>query len=253
MFTTDDESNSLDDETKFLQTLVSCKDYQTYLEKQKPLFKLLKTSNSCSTDTSCKVTEKSDEKCERKIVSEKETSNIKKLPCRRKCALLSPNAKSCNLYTSPLSKRQGSEEKEQKKQVKPKLFTTPGKSPCNKDHKKKKVYFPNMHSPAKDTKVRHILKSPHAEGLYRLNYNTVISPVGMYIRGTDMQLIKNVHAKTDNLLLTPVKKNVKVSLNKNLTQQNTPSRCINKSQEKTPLKINLSPKVNVHKQEVNII
>lgn len=54
--------------------------------------------------------------------------------------------------------------------------------------------------------VKHIVKSPHAEGLYRLNYNTIISPVGMYIRGTDTQLIKNIHAKTDHLLLTPVKK-----------------------------------------------
>ncbi|XP_017757047.1 PREDICTED: uncharacterized protein LOC108548545 [Eufriesea mexicana] len=249
LFTTDDESNSLEDETKFLQTLVSCKDYQSYLEKQKPLFKLLQNSNSCATETNIKKTEKSDEKCERNTVSKKETWNIKKSPYRRKCTLLSPNVKSCNLYTSPLSKKQGNEKEGQKENVKPKLFVTPGKSPSNTDHKKKKVYFPNMHSPVKHTKVRHILKSPHAEGLYRLNYNTVISPVGMYIRGTDMQLIKNVRAKTDNLLLTPVKRNVKISLNKNLKEENTPPKCINKSQEKTPLKINLSPKVNVYKQE----
>ncbi|OAD57180.1 hypothetical protein WN48_02308 [Eufriesea mexicana] len=243
LFTTDDESNSLEDETKFLQTLVSCKDYQSYLEKQKPLFKLLQNSNSCATETNIKKTEKSDEKCERNTVSKKETWNIKKSPYRRKCTLLSPNVKSCNLYTSPLSKKQGNEKEGQKENVKPKLFVTPGKSPSNTDHKKKKVYFPNMHSPVKHTKVRHILKSPHAEGLYRLNYNTVISPVGMYIRGTDMQLIKNVRAKTDNLLLTPVKRNVKISLNKNLKEENTPPKCINKSQEKTPLKINLSPKI----------
>lgn len=38
-----------------------------------------------------------------------------------------------------------------------------------------------------------------------LNYDTVISPVGMYIRGTDPHLMKNLRPKTDVMLLTPQK------------------------------------------------
>ncbi|KAG6803263.1 rhoGEF domain-containing protein gxcJ isoform X1 [Apis mellifera caucasica] len=72
----------------------------------------------------------------------------------------------------------------------------------------------------------------------------------MYIRGTDTQLIKNIHAKTDHLLLTPVKKNVEV-LNKNKieSKQNISSKGIHKTEGITSLKINLSPKVNTNKQE----
>lgn len=53
-----------------------------------------------------------------------------------------------------------------------------------------------MNPLVQNIKVKQILKSPHAEGLYRLNYNTIMSPVDMFIRATDMQLIKNIHAKT---------------------------------------------------------
>ncbi|KOC64881.1 hypothetical protein WH47_04469 [Habropoda laboriosa] len=178
IFSTDNESNSLSsDATKFLKTLMSCKDYQTYLEKQKPLFMSFQNSN----------------------------------PSTRK-------------------------------------------PPPNNDCPKQKVYFPTMHSPVENTAKYHILKSPHAKGLYRLNYNTIISPVGMYIKGTDMQLIKNVHAKKDRLLLTPTKENAKASPNRN-SKQNTPTNSITISQEKMSLKINLSPKVHTNftsKQKVNI-
>lgn len=61
-----------------------------------------------------------------------------------------------------------------------------------------------MNTFVQNIKVRQILKSPYAEGLYRLNYNTIMSPVDMYIKATDMQLIKNVHAKTDHLWFTMV-------------------------------------------------
>lgn len=61
-----------------------------------------------------------------------------------------------------------------------------------------------MNPLVQNIKVRQILKSPHAEGLYRLNYNTIMSPVDMFIRATDMQLIKNIHAKTDHLWFTMV-------------------------------------------------
>lgn len=233
----DNELNSLNDETKFLQTLVSCKDYQTYLEKHKPLLKILQNSNSNANENSFRKTKKSDIKFEENTVLQKKILGV-----------LSPNIKSCNPDRSSQSKKQREKNKEKIENKKPKLFVTPGETPPNKNNRKKKVYFPNMQSP-----VKHIVKSPHAEGLYRLNYNTIISPVGMYIRGTDTQLIKNIHAKTDHLLLTPVKKNVEV-LNKNKieSKQNISSKGIHKTERITPLKINLSPKVNTNKQEVNI-
>ncbi|XP_043798273.1 uncharacterized protein LOC122717866 isoform X2 [Apis laboriosa] len=228
----DNELNSLNDETKFLQTLVSCKDYQTYLEKHKPLLKILQNSTSNANENSFRKTQKSDIKFEENSVLQKKI-----------LGLLSPNVKSCNLHRSSQSKKQKEKNEEKIENKKPKLFVTPGETPPNKNNRKKKVYFPNMQSP-----VKHIVKSPHAEGLYRLNYNTIISPVGMYIRGTDTQLIKNIHAKTDQLLLTPVKKNVEVSLNRN-SKQNISSKGIHKTEGITPLKINLSPKVNTNKQE----
>ncbi|KZC07468.1 hypothetical protein WN55_08239 [Dufourea novaeangliae] len=107
------------------------------------------------------------------------------------------------------------------------------------NYKRKKEYFPSMGSLPQNTVKEHILKSPHAKGLYRLNYNTVVSPVGMYIRGTDMQLIKNVRAKTDGLLLTPVKKNVERSPSR-ISKQSTPRSGPTKSQKKVPLNINSS-------------
>ncbi|XP_043601103.1 probable serine/threonine-protein kinase DDB_G0282963 isoform X2 [Bombus pyrosoma] len=241
MFANDSESNSLNDETKFLQTLVSCKDYQMCLEKHKSLLKILENSNFVS-ESNLKKTEDADPKYEKNIVSKKETVNIKKTSSGTKFNL-SPNVK------SPLLKKQGMQEKEIQESVKTKLFTTPGKSPLNKSCRKKKTYFPDMNTPVQNTKVRHILKSPHAEGLYRLNYNTIMSPVGMYIRGTDMQLIKNVHAKTDNLLLTPVKQNTKSLSNRN-SKQNASSKTINKTQKTTALKINLSPRINTNEQEI---
>lgn len=61
-----------------------------------------------------------------------------------------------------------------------------------------------MNPLVQNIKVRQILKSPYAEGLYRLNYNTIMSPVDMFISATDMQLIKNIHAKTDRLWFTMV-------------------------------------------------
>ena len=241
MFANDNESNLLNDETKFLQTLVSCKNYQTYLEKHKPLLKVLQ--NSPVTESNLKTPENSNLRHEETKASRKESVDTKKT--NRRKYFLSPNV------NSPLAKKQNIENEKKKESTRSKLFVTPGKIPPNNNCKKKKTYFPDMNSPIKDTKVRHILKSPHAEGLYRLNYNTIMSPVGMYIRGTDMQLIKNVHAKTDHLLLTPVKQDVKALANRN-SRQNTTPKNINKIQRTTSLKINLSPKINTNKGQVNI-
>ena len=242
MFVDDNESYSLiNDEAKFLKTLMSCKDYQTYLEKQKPFFKLFQNSNPCTPDSTLKDNKSPDLKY--KTPDSKENFNTKK--SSTKGFTLSTNLKSCSPYKSPLSKQKGKEKEEKKENIKPRLFVTPGNTPPSTNCKRKKTYFPSMASSQRNTTRNHILKSPHAEGLYRLNYNTIISPVGMYIRGTDMQLIKNVRAKTDDLLLTPLKKNVKATSNKNL-KQSTPLKDRNEICEKPTLRINVSPKLGTN-------
>lgn len=243
LFTDDNELNSLtNNETKFLRTLMTCKDYQSYLEKQKPLFQLLHDSNPCTPETSYKEIDR-----ERIKSVEKEVLSLKRTPNAR-YPILSPNVKSCNLYKSPLLKKQDEKKKERAESTKSKLFTTPGKTPPSSNCRKKKEYFPNICGAAKSSTEKHILKSPHAEGLYRLNYNTIISPVGMYIRGTDMQLLKNVRAKTTRLHVTPGKDNDKTSPNRN-SKQNTPSKCVIRTQEKVSIKLNLSPKVDINMLE----
>lgn len=246
MSSTNNESNSLSyDEAQFLKTLTSCKDYQMYLERRKPLFNLLHTSNSCFTPkTTRRNNDRTDLQYEGTKDPVKELLNAKQ-PSSVESNISTPNVKSRDKCKSPLSK---------KKVVKPKLFVTPGKTPPNPNQRKKKVYFPTMYSPGqKSTLGDNILKSPHAEGLYRLNYNTIISPVGMYIRGTDMQLIKNVRAKKSGLLMSPGRRNVKTVPSIIVTQA-TPSTPITRNKKKTPHRINLSPKLGANqacRQEVN--
>ena len=253
MSSINNESNSLSyDEAQFLKTLTSCKDYQMYLEKRKPLFNLLNTSNSClMLETTGRNNERSDLHYEgtkdpvKELLSAKQPSsvesNISTPKPRDKCK-------------SPLSKKVEERCKGKTKCVKPKLFVTPGKTPPNPNQRKKKVYFPTMYSPVRKNGLGdNILKSPHAEGLYRLNYNTIISPVAMYISGTDMQLIKNVRAKKGGLLISPGRRNMKTVPSIIVTQP-TPSKPITRSQTKTPYKINLSPKLGTNqacRQEVN--
>lgn len=252
--TSDSDSNSLShDEAHFLKTLTSCQDYQSYLKRQKPLFNLLYKPSSFSSTPKPTFRENgnSDFKCEEVKDSKKQDSSAKKSQ-NVKNNISTPNIKPCDRYKSPLSGNKSAKNKANRENIKPKLFVTPGKSPQNANCKEKKIYFPSMYSLGKN-KTGNILKSPHAEGLYRLNYNTIISPVGMYIRGTDMQLIKNVRAKTDNLLLSPAKKNVKTTPSRN-SKQTIPFKSITKTQKTTPLRINLSPKVKTNeasKQKVN--
>ncbi|XP_076760669.1 uncharacterized protein LOC143429107 [Xylocopa sonorina] len=226
MFANLNESNSLNnDETKFLNTLISCKDYQTYLQKQKPFFKLLQNSNPSTPETSCKEIPKSGSKHE----------GIKDLEKK--------------LFNTDETKKQRKRTQKEEKTLKPKYFTTPGKSPSNKSCKNKKIYFPAMLSPTKNTAKGTILKSPHLEGLYRSDYNTVVSPVGMYIRGTNMPLIKNVRPKTNRLFSTPVKHSIKRSPSGNLKQK-TPVKNVIKADKKAPLQLNLSPKINTPTVEI---
>ncbi|XP_076375745.1 uncharacterized protein LOC143258961 isoform X2 [Megalopta genalis] len=235
-----DSDSSVNNEAEFLKTLMSCKDYLTYLERQKPIFNLFKKLKPSTPKTPSKSAEEIIKNIGAKN-STKECSKTKSCVLRK--SPLNPNGNIYNIRNSPLSREMNKDNTKKLEQSTPKLFVTPGKSPQTLKYKRKKEYFPNICSPPKNGLEEHILKSPHAKGLYRLNYNTIVSPVGMYIRGTDMQLIKNVHAKTDDMLLTPTRKTIKP-----LPGGNSKS-----SIQKALLKLNLSPKLGVnqmHKQEV---
>ena len=85
------------------------------------------------------------------------------------------------------------------------FFTTPGKvAPTKTLNTREKKFFPSMDNDM-NKESRRIMRSPHCPGLFRLGYDTVISPVGMYIRGTDVNLIQNVPEEKDEMLLTPNK------------------------------------------------
>ncbi|XP_076619839.1 uncharacterized protein LOC143341102 [Colletes latitarsis] len=244
---TENESNSLTcDEAKFLKTLTVCKDYQTYLEKQKPIFNLLTNSESCVPEITFEnkgnVYFKNDEEIKN---SDADCFNMK-LSSKAKKNILSPNVKSYT-YKSPLLRNRNKEIKEETQYPKAKFFFTPGKTSPSKHYKKKKIYFPSMCSPTKDTKEENILKNSNARGLCKTNYNTVTSPIGMYIRGTDIQLVKNIRAKTDDVSPQFVKKNDKASPNRNSKRTTkSPNITNSKTQEKMSLKVNLSPKLGTH-------
>ncbi|XP_076303433.1 uncharacterized protein LOC143221796 isoform X2 [Lasioglossum baleicum] len=248
-----DSNAAANNETKFLNTLMSCKDYMTYLERQKPFLDLYEKSESYAPNSPLQnkneIDVKNVEERERVRDSLKKNSNMESHILKQK------PLNSYRIYhnRTPLARKEGKEYREKTEHLKPKLFVSPGKSPSTTKYKRKEKYFPDICNTPKNNLDKHIFKSPHATGLYRWNYNTVVSPVGMYIRGTDMQLIKNVRPKTDDWLLTPTKKTFESSLGRDL-KQSTPLSGATKYQEKTPLKFNLSPKVGLnqmHKQEVH--
>ncbi|XP_032664075.1 uncharacterized protein LOC116840872 isoform X2 [Odontomachus brunneus] len=180
---------STEKDVKLMETLMSCKKYKEYLEEHKPLLNLLKRSESY----------KSRSTQSKKDVHTKKKSNVATLAVpktpRRK------NSRSPSPKTLVVSK--------------PKLFITPGKSPVINACKEKRTYFPNLvANPHKQEKLQKDSKkvlniSPSTQSICRrmgLNYDSVISPVGMYIKGTNPHLIKNLRPKTDEMLLTPRRK-----------------------------------------------
>ncbi|XP_012253288.2 uncharacterized protein LOC105684489 isoform X1 [Athalia rosae] len=88
-----------------------------------------------------------------------------------------------------------------KSKNKQKYFYTPGKTPTTEKMKPQKRYF------FTPTETNSLKSSPMtfrtASGFYRTNYTNVQSPVAMYIKGTNPDLIKNVKGKTNERMLTP--------------------------------------------------
>lgn len=191
------ESSSTND-IKFIETLMSVKRYQEYLEKHKSVLNLFRTGSSISDKKDVQTKEMSREdfgfrhlggKVENATLGVSKFSKMKKIR-----GTSSPMKCSTNKVIS-----------------KPKLFVTPGKTPINKNCKPKRPFFTSPNPVVGMNKKKKYNVSPHPKSIYQQidNYDHVVSPVGMYIKGTDPQLMKNLRPKTNENLLTPKKKQMR--------------------------------------------
>ncbi|XP_011140014.1 uncharacterized protein LOC105183509 isoform X2 [Harpegnathos saltator] len=197
---------STDKDAKLMETLMSCKKYQEYLKEHKPLLNLLQRSELYKSRLAQQKTNVHTKKADR--------VNVARLAVPK-----TPMTKKGRKSRSPSPKTVGV--------PKPRLFITPGKTPgktpVNKTAcKEKRTYFHNLgvNSNKKEKLKKSSNKesniSPCTQSICRkmgLNYDSVISPVGMYIKGTNPHLIKNLRPKTDEMLLTPTKKQPMPSAN----------------------------------------
>lgn len=197
-----------DDE--FMQTLKCVKKYRNYLEKRKSLLSLLHQARSSSPRTPYEKDIRAKMSNENAgtgnvrlstctlstLLGNKPTLGIPKLSPRRKSTSSSPT-KHCPTSKTLVSK--------------PRLFVTPGKkSPVNFGSKVKRTYFPNM-LPGMNKQSE--TKSGPGARIFREigNYEHVISPVGLYIKGVDSHLTKKPKPKMDGKLLTPRKQTIRSS------------------------------------------
>lgn len=191
------ESSSTSD-IKFIETLMSVKRYQEYLEKHKSVLNLFRTELSNS--------HISDKKDVRTKEMPREDFGFRHLGGKIENATLRvPKFSGMKKKISPSPMKCSTN----KMVSKPKFFVTPGKTPIkSKSCKPKRIYFtsPNLTKMNKKKDV-----SPHPKSIYQQieNYDHVVSPVGMYIKGTDPQLMKNLRPKTNENLLTPKKKQMR--------------------------------------------
>ncbi|KYN10518.1 PREDICTED: uncharacterized protein LOC108768753 [Trachymyrmex cornetzi] len=186
-----DSSIEVDD--KLMKTLMSVKKYQDYLERYKPLINLFHRTRLSSPRTPCNRQDVQAEKTPNKdfntcalsvVLEDKQTLQISNSSPRKKS--ISPPSTKKPVVT------------------KPRLFITPGKT-LDKNCKPKRAYFPNL-LPGMNKQNKHV--SPQARNIYRQigNYDHVISPVGVYIKGAEFYQTKNLKPITDKTLLTPKKK-----------------------------------------------
>lgn len=194
------ESSSTSD-SKFIETLMSVKRYQEYLEKHKSVLNSFRTgpSNSYISDKKDVGTkEMTRGNFDSRHLGDRVENATLKVPkfsrMGKKSRSPSPMKCSTNKMVS-----------------KPKLFVTPGKMSINKSCKPKRTYFTSPNLVMGMNKKKKFNVSPHPKSIYRQieNYDHVVSPVGMYIKGTDPHLMQNLRPKTNENLLTPKKKQIR--------------------------------------------
>ena len=128
-----------------------------------------------------------------------------------------------------------SAEKKPTKSPRRRFFFTPGKSPITEGVKKKKEYFPQIEYLVNNQSPSSLGKSPRTPEVRKHIYENVRSPVAEYIKGTDVKLVKNIFAKTNDWLLTPQPLGV---INESNDNRHSPLKSV---QESAALKFNLSP------------
>ncbi|XP_011264008.1 uncharacterized protein LOC105256063 isoform X2 [Camponotus floridanus] len=167
------ESSSTSD-IKFIETLMSVKRYQEYLEKHKSVLNLFRTGSSNS-----HIPDKKDVQTKE---MPGEDFGFRHLGGKIENTILGvPKFSPMKCSTSKMVS-------------KPKLFVTPGKKPIKREPKR--IYFTSPNLVMGMNKKKNV--SPHPKSIYQQieNYDHVVSPIGMYIKGTDPQLIKNLRPKT---------------------------------------------------------
>ncbi|RLU16325.1 hypothetical protein DMN91_012085 [Ooceraea biroi] len=204
-------------DSKFMETLMTVKKYQDYLEGAKPLLNLFEQSRSNTSRFSrgekvVKKTSKAHLGLPKSPMMRKKSPSARlgspKSPMTRK---KSPSARLGSPKSPMTRKKSPSARRYSLNNVvisKPKLFITPGKTPVKRTcTNTKRTYFPNLIAGA--SKQRRDI-SPHEKNVYRQigSYDHVISPVAMYIRSTNPCLVKNVRPKTNEMLLTPRKQQI---------------------------------------------
>ncbi|XP_020298589.1 uncharacterized protein LOC109862848 isoform X2 [Pseudomyrmex gracilis] len=237
------DSNSTDYDPKFMEILKSVKNYQDYLDQHKPLLNFLR-QESLYSFPSC---EKKDIlKVNKKLITENFSTATNAVTST--LSSNKENIKTLRVSKSSVTKKKNTSPSSAKRNnivvARPKLFVTPTKPIGIKNYKTRsnRIYFPNLGVICDENNKRRDL-SPHKSLYHREigNYDHVISPVGTYIRGTDPHLMKNLRPKTDEMLLTPRKRQT--------TQQFSSS--------KPKMKFRLSPKpkkkqIETSQKKVNI-
>lgn len=188
------ESSPAINDDKFMKILMCVKKYQDYLKEHKSLLNLLhRTRSSSPRNTKDARPKKKNENLDIRspsvLLGNKPTLRIPKFSPKKKST--SPSAK-----YSPTNKTIVS---------KPQLFTTPGKTySVNKNYRSKRTYFPNL-LPGQNKQDEPNI-NPHAKKIYRQigNYDHVISPVRMYIKGKESLKIKPT--TNEKLLISERKK-----------------------------------------------
>ncbi|XP_033210811.1 uncharacterized protein LOC117168934 [Belonocnema kinseyi] len=260
---------------EFLNTINHCMEYEDFLlKKRKSIFQIIQQPKASDADSGIafeasskvkspigsvalktpvrndvKSAEKKSAKFSKEIKSEgrkftnfskeikseenKGPKSLEEMKSEEKVVKSSPNKIQAKEITTPSVIE--NQEKKPAKSPRRRFFFTPGKSPKTEEVKRKKEYFPEVESLVNIPSSLIFGKSPRTPEIRKNIYENVRSPVAEYIKGTDAKLVKNIHVKKNDWLLTPQPLGISNEFNR---IQITPLKSV---QESTGLKFNLSP------------
>ncbi|XP_024868007.1 uncharacterized protein LOC112452160 isoform X1 [Temnothorax curvispinosus] len=189
------KSSPTTNDDKFKKILMCVKKYQDYLEERRPILNLLHGAKLNSPRTprdgkdirakkSKKMSNENLDSCSSILLGNKSLRTPKRSPGKKSISPSSAKHRPTKTFVS-----------------KPRLFMTPGKTPV-KGCRPKRQYFPTL-LPNLNKQDESTMKK-----IYRQmeNYDHVVSPVGMYIKGKKPYLKKNLQSKTDEEVFTSERK-----------------------------------------------